>query len=86
MITRAVRRCAFVLSAVLLWAGFLPAFAQTTILNVSYDPTRELYQQFNAAFVKDWKEKTGEAVVVKQSHAGSGKQARSMLDGSKRTL
>jgi sulfate/thiosulfate-binding protein len=52
-----------------------------TLLNVSYDPTRELYQEFNAAFAKHWKQETGDAVVIKQSHGGSGKQARSVLDG-----
>ena len=59
----------------------LPARADTTLLNVSYDPTRELYQQFNAAFAKQWKAKTGETVTVRQSHGGSGKQARSVIDG-----
>ena len=51
------------------------------LLNVSYDPTRELYQQYNAAFAKYWKEKTGQDVVVQQSHGGSGKQARAIIDG-----
>lgn len=59
----------------------LPASAQTTLLNVSYDPTREFYQEFNAAFAKNWKAKTGEDVTVKQSHGGSSKQARSVIDG-----
>ncbi|MBT9457233.1 MAG: sulfate ABC transporter substrate-binding protein [Burkholderiaceae bacterium] len=57
------------------------AQAQTTLLNVSYDPTRELYQDFNAAFARHWKAKTGETVTIKQSHGGSGKQARSVIDG-----
>jgi len=52
-----------------------------TILNVSYDPTRELYQEYNAAFARYWKAKTGDAVSVKASHGGSGKQARSVIDG-----
>ena len=52
-----------------------------TLLNVSYDPTRELYVEFNAAFAKYWKAKTGQDVTVKQSHGGSGKQARSVIDG-----
>jgi sulfate transport system substrate-binding protein len=52
-----------------------------TLLNVSYDPTRELYQDFNAAFGAYWKGKTGAAVRVNQSHGGSGKQARSVIDG-----
>jgi sulfate/thiosulfate transport system substrate-binding protein len=57
------------------------AHADTTLLNVSYDPTRELYQQFNAAFAKYWQAKTGEKVTVRQSHGGSGAQARSVIDG-----
>jgi sulfate transport system substrate-binding protein len=57
------------------------AHADTNLLNVSYDPTRELYQDFNGAFAKYWKGKTGETVTVKQSHGGSGKQARSVIDG-----
>ena len=52
-----------------------------TLLNVSYDPTRELYQDYNAAFAKYWKEKTGDTVTIQQSHGGSGKQARSVIDG-----
>ncbi len=55
--------------------------AGTTILNVSYDPTRELYKDIDAAFVAQWKAKTGETVVINQSHGGSGKQARSVIDG-----
>jgi sulfate transport system substrate-binding protein len=51
------------------------------LLNVSYDPTRELYVEFNAAFAKHWKAKTGQDVTIKQSHGGSGKQARSIIDG-----
>ncbi len=56
-------------------------FADTTLLNVSYDPTRELYKAVNEAFVKDWKAKTGENVTIEQSHGGSGKQARAVVDG-----
>jgi sulfate/thiosulfate-binding protein len=52
-----------------------------TLLNVSYDPTRELYVEYNAAFSKYWKAKTGQDVTIKQSHGGSGKQARSIIDG-----
>jgi sulfate/thiosulfate-binding protein len=55
--------------------------ADITLLNVSYDPTRELYQDFNAAFSKHWLAKTGDKVTVKTSHGGSGKQARSIIDG-----
>ncbi|HYL06182.1 MAG TPA: sulfate ABC transporter substrate-binding protein [Thermoanaerobaculia bacterium] len=51
------------------------------LLNVSYDPTRELYRDFNAAFARAWKARTGQAVTVQQSHGGSGKQARAVLDG-----
>lgn len=57
------------------------ALADTTLLNVSYDPTRELYQQFNSAFTQHWKKLNGEAVRVQQSHGGSGKQARAVIDG-----
>jgi len=53
----------------------------TTLLNVSYDPTRELYKEINAAFAAQWKAKTGQAVTVNQSHGGSGKQARAVIDG-----
>ena len=55
--------------------------AEKTLLNVSYDPTRELYQEFNAAFAKHWQAQTKEAVKIQQSHGGSGKQARSVIDG-----
>lgn len=55
--------------------------ASVELLNVSYDPTRELYQEFNAAFAKHWEAKTGQKVTIKQSHGGSGKQARSVADG-----
>jgi sulfate transport system substrate-binding protein len=53
------------------------------ILNVSYDPTRELYEAENAAFIPFWKKKSGQDVTIKQSHGGSGKQARSVIDGLK---
>jgi sulfate transport system substrate-binding protein len=56
-------------------------FADTTLLNVSYDPTRELYHAVNEAFIKDWKAKTGETVIIDQAHGGSGKQARAVIDG-----
>lgn len=51
------------------------------LLNVSYDPTRELYEEYNKVFIQHWKEKTGEDIVINQSHGGSGKQARSVIDG-----
>ena len=60
----------------------VPALAQqVNLLNVSYDPTRELYVEYNAAFAKHWKAKSGQDVSIKQSHGGSGKQARSIIDG-----
>lgn len=55
--------------------------AEVSLLNVSYDPTRELYQDFNAAFARHYKAKTGDDVRIRQSHGGSGKQARSVIDG-----
>lgn len=55
--------------------------ADRTILNVSYDPTRELYQEFNKEFIKHWKDKTGEDINVQQSHGGAGKQTRAVIDG-----
>ncbi len=58
-----------------------PARADKTLLNVSYDPTREFYQEFNAAFGKYWFAKNAEKITVQQSHGGSGKQARSVIDG-----
>jgi sulfate/thiosulfate transport system substrate-binding protein len=67
-------------TALALAAGTASA-KDVTLLNVSYDPTRELYQEYNAAFAKHWKAKTGDNVTVKQSHGGSGKQARSVIDG-----
>jgi sulfate transport system substrate-binding protein len=70
----------FALLAAVALAG--TAFAKNIeLLNVSYDPTRELYVDYNAAFAKYWKAKTGDTVTVKQSHGGSGKQARSVIDG-----
>jgi sulfate transport system substrate-binding protein len=71
-------------AAAVLASSSLVAVAQpapVTLLNVSYDPTRELYVDFNAAFAKYWKAKTGQDVTIKQSHGGSGKQARSIIDG-----
>ena len=68
------------ISAALL-ASLAAGAAEVTLLNVSYDPTRELYQQYDAAFAAFWKARTGDTVSVKQSHGGSGKQARSVIDG-----
>ncbi|WGG51613.1 sulfate ABC transporter substrate-binding protein [Rugamonas sp. DEMB1] len=68
--------------AVTAFAASAPAFAaDISLLNVSYDPTRELYQDVNTAFAKDWKAKTGDNVKIKQSHGGSGKQGRAVIDG-----
>nr|HNH52582.1 sulfate ABC transporter substrate-binding protein [Nitrosomonas sp.] len=58
-----------------------PARADKTLLNVSYDPTREFFQEFNAAFSKHWLANSGEKITIQQSHGGSGKQARSVIDG-----
>ena len=70
----------FLLGAALVSFTILAA-AQTVLLNVSYDPTRELYEQYNAAFAKYWKAKTGQDVKINQSHGGSGAQARAVIDG-----
>lgn len=72
------------LKITLLTAGLLigsNVSADKTLLNVSYDPTRELYQEFNPAFSKHWQAQGGEKVTIRQSHGGSGKQARSVIDG-----
>jgi len=65
----------------ILLSGMTSHAAVPQLLNVSYDPTRELYQDFDAAFVKHWQDSTGQAVEIQQSHGGSGKQARSVIDG-----
>lgn len=76
-LTQALKHLLFTLT--LLLSGTV--LADRTILNVSYDPTRELYQDFNKAFIKYWKDKTGEDVGVQQSHGGGGKQTRAVIDG-----
>jgi sulfate transport system substrate-binding protein len=63
------------------WFTPAPADAATNLLNVSYDPTREFYKDFNAAFARRWKATTGAEVAFQQSHGGSGKQARAVIDG-----
>jgi sulfate transport system substrate-binding protein len=65
----------------LLLAALAAHAKDITLLNVSYDPTRELYQEFNKAFAAHWKTRTGDTLTVRQSHGGSGKQARSVIDG-----
>jgi sulfate transport system substrate-binding protein len=72
-------RFVFALAAGLFAA--LPARADVTLLNVSYDVARELYKDINPAFVADWKKRTGETVTINQSHGGSSKQARAVIDG-----
>jgi sulfate transport system substrate-binding protein len=71
------------LSAVVLMcgAGVARGGDEIELLNVSYDPTRELYRDVNEAFAKAWKEKTGQTVTIRQSHGGSGKQARAVIEG-----
>lgn len=67
--------------AVIVGASLLGFGQRVTLLNVSYDPTRELFQDYNAAFAKYWKAKTGQDVTIQQSHGGSSKQARAVIDG-----
>lgn len=71
--------------SLLLGAALAPGLAQAqpapTLLNVSYDPTRELYREYNATFARDWQARTGQAIRVNASHGGSGRQARSVIDG-----
>jgi sulfate transport system substrate-binding protein len=75
------KKFASTLAAALLLSQSAAFAADVTLLNVSYDPTRELYQDFDAAFAKHWKARTGDTVTVRQSHGGSGKQARAVIDG-----
>ncbi len=83
-LTYALAVAAFAFLAVIIMGAGHPArAAERTLLNVSYDPTRELYQAYNAVFDKYWKAKTGDTVTVQQSHAGSGAQARAVIDGLK---
>jgi sulfate transport system substrate-binding protein len=73
---------AAVFSTAVAISGVAPAYsADITLLNVSYDPTRELYKQFNEAFAAKWLKDTGDTVTIEQSHGGSGKQARAVIDG-----
>lgn len=80
-----MHRRGFLLAAAALAAGLAPIAAQAAapveLLNVSYDPTRELYRDIDAAFAAQWKAKTGQAVTIKQSHGGSGAQSRAVIDG-----
>jgi sulfate transport system substrate-binding protein len=76
-----IQRLTRLLAAGLVWSAVAVAAAEIKLLNVSYDVTREFYQDYNAAFAKYWKEKTGDIVTINQSHGGSSKQVRSVLDG-----
>lgn len=69
------------LAGLVILAGVARAADKTVLLNVSYDPTRELYQDVNSAFAAQWREKTGQNLEIQQSHGGSGKQARAVIDG-----
>jgi len=80
-IDNAMQRIRFALAFLSLLLLAVGARAETKLLNVSYDPTREFYQEYNAAFAKHWKETKGEDVTIDQSHGGSGKQARAIIDG-----
>jgi sulfate/thiosulfate-binding protein len=76
-----IRVLSGVVVGILLSAALTAAHADVSLLNVSYDPTRELYQDYNAAFARYWKAKTNETVSINQSHGGSGKQAMAVVDG-----
>lgn len=76
--SRFLLAAAFVFS---LFPAAVPAQSQTTLLNVSYDPTRELYQDINKHFIAEWQKKTGQKLSIRQSHSGSGAQARAVIDG-----
>jgi sulfate/thiosulfate-binding protein len=78
-----MRRLAFGLIVSSIVAAGAAQAQSVTLLNVSYDPTRELYRAYNAEFAKHWKEQTGETVTIQQSHGGSGAQARAVIDGLK---
>ena len=78
---KTIARLSLALALVAPVGGAAAAQQKATLLNVSYDPTRELYKDINAAFAREWKRRTGQEVEVKQSHAGSGAQARAVIDG-----
>src|SRR5690349_11508854 len=78
-----VAKALAVVAATLLAACGSGQDREVTILNVSYDPTRELYEEINPAFARSWEQRTGQKVHISQSHGGSGKQARSVIDGLK---
>src|ERR1051325_9122077 len=72
---------AYLLAAAVVLSASVVNAADVTLLNVSYDPTRELYKAENAAFAAQWKQKTGDNLTINMSHGGSGKQARAVIDG-----
>ena len=77
-----IARLFAILIAAVTWSQNLPVFAKDiTLLNVSYDPTRALYQEINKTFSRQWNQKTGDRITIQQSHGGSGKQARAVIDG-----
>ncbi|HEX7977309.1 MAG TPA: sulfate ABC transporter substrate-binding protein [Gemmatimonadaceae bacterium] len=78
---KTITRIALALTLVAPIGGTAAAQEKVTLLNVSYDPTRELYKDINAAFAREWKRRTGQEVEIKQSHGGSGAQARAVIDG-----
>jgi sulfate/thiosulfate-binding protein len=80
-IAHITRRAALAVGLSVSLAGLSSAASAAELLNVSYDPTREFYQEYNAAFIKHWKAQGGEDLTIKQSHGGSGKQARAVIDG-----
>ena len=81
MIHYSQTRRALVAAVFVAFSGLVASQPAVSLLNVSYDPTRELYVEYNQAFTRYWKGKTGQDVTIKQSHGGSGKQARSVIDG-----
>jgi sulfate transport system substrate-binding protein len=81
MIISFLGRCAVAMALAVVGWQAAQAQGSVTLLNVSYDPTREIYQDFNAAFAKYWKAKTGQVVSIRQSHGGAAKQARAVIDG-----
>ena len=81
MIHYSQTRRALVAAVFVAFSGLVASQPAVSLLNVSYDPTRELYVEYNQAFARYWKGKTGQDVTIKQSHGGSGKQARSVIDG-----
>lgn len=81
IMTRIIQTLLIVVGFAMVGVRTEPAFAQSVLLNVSYDPTRELYAALNPLFAADWKQKTGEAVTVRMSHGGSGAQARAVIEG-----